>query len=203
MKPIKKEVVKNPTVNEPQNTPQKKKVILLWLLSFITLGIYIPIWYIKRAKEFDNLKTQKTLNKKIPITALILISILLISIAIINFAYNPDTNEPSTAFIIIGLTVLLVVIAYIALYIYLAFKSRAILNQALTNKGVTRKISGFFTLIFNFLYLQYEINRIIDDKENEPRKGPWVCFAILILLAIITPIIFIALSWETIKSAMP
>lgn len=202
MKPVKEEVVKNQIVNEPQNIPQKKSVILLWLLSFVTLGIYVPIWYMKRTKEFDNLKIQKTLNKKIPLTSLILISILLVSIIIINFVYNPDTTEPNIIFIIIGIIVFIVIIAYTILCIYLAFKSRAILNQTLTNKEVTRKISWFFTLTFNFLYLQYEINRIIDDKENEPRKGPWICFIISIILGVVIPIILTIFAWETIKSAM-
>jgi len=71
----------------------------------------------------------------------------------------------------------------------MAFRTRTLLNQAIENKGTkkngkTLRFSWFFTLIFNLFYLQYEINRIIDDKEDQPKKGPWVCFILILLLLV-------------------
>ncbi|HLC86785.1 MAG TPA: DUF4234 domain-containing protein [Candidatus Nanoarchaeia archaeon] len=193
---------------ESKNLPQKKSVILLWILSIITLGIYGPVWYLKRKSEFDNLQTNKKLSTKLIKAVLILfvitliLRILLLIISLTGGTENLISGEMGLATLGIILLVSIILSFIIAgisitafvLFIILAFKTREILNQTLENKKVTRKISGFFTFIFNFLYLQYEINRIIEDREYEKRTGPWIIFILLILLTIFSLIIQIYLS---------
>ena len=76
------------------------------------------------------------------------------------------------------------------LFLFVTFRARKILNESLINKKINRKVSWFFTLIFNFLYLQYEINRIIDNKELDKRVGPWILFLVLYVIPIISVIVF-------------
>jgi hypothetical protein len=90
---------------------------------------------------------------------------------------------PSTLLLLFSLIILFT--ASIGLLIHLAFKIRIIINQALSNKGSRARISWYFTLIYNLFYIQYEINRISEDKENKPRTAPWVLLEMIITLIII------------------
>lgn len=167
--------------NQP---PQKKSVALLFFLSVITLGIYSAIWYLKRAPEFDKLETQNKLKKRLTITYLVFVSLFVLFQIVVNFLI-----EPISELNVFSITLFVITIIFLCLYFILAFNTRTILNESLAKKGVTRKVSWFFTLIFNFLYLQYEINRILDDKENEKRTGPWVCFVCFIIIPLVLALI--------------
>lgn len=196
----KKEVKKLPTTNlesKPEKklpekdfakVPQKKSVFLLFILCIITLGIYPAVWYKKKSKEFYNLGTQKRLSKTL---ATILLTFSIITVATVIVFPLTITSEMGTFYqnlsslqtmiaIILGLAILLEII----FYILIAFISRGIINEALDQKNIFKKISWFFTLIFNFLYLQYEINRITDDKEDNPKKAPWIIFIIILILIV-------------------
>jgi len=193
----KQEVKKLPQIKVPETPsqiidhetlPQKKNIFMLWLLSAITLGIYTAIWYIKRSRELNNLGVPKKLAKRIPKTLLIINIITIAAIILFPLTISPEEMgsfyQNSTAMqtmliIILGAGIILRVI----FSLYLAFKSRSIINQALDNKG-EKPISGFFTFIFTHLYIQYEINRIDKDEEDKPRKGPWVWFIIILLITI-------------------
>jgi len=165
--------------------PQQKSVLLVWILSIITLGIYNGIWYLKKSYEFNNLGTSKKLSKKLVVTYLI-INILLIITAIIlpltvseemgTFRQNFTTTQ-TTLLIIFGVLFLIRII----LTLSLAIISQTIINEALEKKG-ENKISTLFTIIFGALYIQYEINRIIKDEEDKPRVGAWIWFIISLIL---------------------
>jgi len=168
----------------------KQNVFFLWLISFITLGIYVPIWYLKRKSEFDGLNIQKKINKSMIISYLILIIIYAIY-RIINFAFNGVLRDFLGGGGIVTIAILVIMaITFIFLHFVLVFNVRTILNEVWTSKKINRKVSWFFTLIFGIFYLQYEINRTIENRENMKRIGPWV---FLILLPLIT-LIFVVIS---------
>ncbi len=185
-KPEKKEAhVPDSDLNK---VPNKKSVFLVWLLSVVTLGIYPGVWYMKKVSEFSNLGTNKKLGNKLP-TTFIIMNILLIA----GFLIFPLTITETTDVFYQHLTtlqsgILLAVGVLLLLRIFfcllLAFYSRSIINEALYNKGSKTKVSAFFTLIFTHLYLQYEINKIIDDKEDNPKIAPWVFLLIIFVLAV-------------------
>ena len=187
--------MEKPAKQTPNTTiPKKKSVVVITLLSIITLGIYCTLWFVKRSPELNNLKT-KTKSKKTLAIFLLILHILLIG-SIIGMSINANLenlditnqdlgNVPLT-FTILFFTALTLGIIDAIIFLYLAFNTRKILNEALTNKGVKRKVSWFFTLFLSYYYLQYEINRIIENKEKNKRLGPWIFFA---LIYIILPII--------------
>jgi hypothetical protein len=185
-------------VKEPENIPQKKSVILLFFLSMITFNIYSFFWFIRRVPEFNNLRTQAKVTKAWGIVGLILF-ILIISFSVtLNFIPGTEIagsidEIPTTSFILIIL-ILIFSVNLIVVFLTLAFQFRRVLNQAIINKGTKSRISWFFTLLFNYFYLQYEINRIIDNKEETKRVGPWICFAILIFIFLLSVILGLVLS---------
>ena len=175
--------------------PKKKNVLLLFLLSIVTLLTYTYIWYIKRSPELNNLKTKSKLDKSLPLISLLLfILVILAAIGMVAVAkiksVNPNPiNAPIEFQILFGIEVTLILICLIV-YIMMAFKVHKILNQSLINKESNVKLSALYTLVFNFLYLQYEINRIIDDKEGNRRTGPLISLILLVLSAITIGILY-------------
>ena len=174
--------------------PKKKSVVLSTFLCIITFGIYSLFWFLKRTDEVNNLQTKIKAKKGLALTVftLYIVSSLVYlgmwTTAIItddDIATIDILSVPLTFQIFFGVLVLLL-LALLIVFIILGFNIRAVLNEALVNKGVKRKVSGVFTFFFSFLYLQYEINRIIEDTEMDKRIGPWVWFTVLYIIPIIT-----------------
>ena len=211
MKKVNQKPTSNTTNNSKTNPehgmdiPKKKSVILLFLICTFTLTIYHGFWYIKRVKELNNLKTTTKIKKTIPIILVILTFTELIIIgSLFGIAGFDDSvayediikySDIPTSFIVLDITLLTLLLIHAILIILISFKTRKILNESLTNKKIQRKTSGFFTLFFNFLYLQYEINRIIKDKETESRMGPWIAFILFYIIPIIAGITSFALQY--------
>lgn len=167
--------------------PKKKSVFVLWILSIITLGIYPGFWYLKRSPEFYNLGTKKRLSETLPLIFLIIIVVELAAIVVFPLTITEAMGDFYRYLSPLQIALIALVSAGIFLNILfsiiLSFISRGIINEAiLENKGISTKISGFFTLIFGFYYLQYEINRIMDDREDKPRTAPWIFFILVLIL---------------------
>jgi hypothetical protein len=173
---------------EEQNLPKKEGVFLIFILTVITLGIYGAYWYIKNSDRLNNLNTQKKISKGLAISFLVFL-VISFSINIIGNLIQPNSIElnnqiPTQVYVmLIGFIILF--LTTIIISIILAFKTRSILNEIWANKNVNRTVSWLFTLFLNLYYLQYEINRTLENKENESRVGPWIWFIIILLSPII------------------
>ena len=186
---------------------QKKSVALIFLLTFITGGIYAGIWYLKRAGEFANLGTQKKLSKVLAIIFLVLICLSAAASLYMSYYFSSvslelanivqrgmtDFQIPQTALNLAYAMDILGLLMFI-FYIIMAFTTRAVINEIRERKKTDRKVNGFFTFIFNILYLQYEINRTIDGREYQKRVGPWLWLIILLLVPIAIGIIWVIVS---------
>lgn len=159
---------------EQSKAPEKTSVFLLILYYILTLGIYSGIWYIKKAKELNSLKTQKKIKSSQPIILTVLISLVTLSFLINYILLDAILKIGPNG--ILDLVMVLSFLISIYYFIKIAFRTREIINQALFNKHIDKEISKFFTLIYNYFYLQYEINRIIEDKEEKRRVAPWLIF---------------------------
>jgi len=168
--------------------PQKKNIFLIWLWSTITCSIYTAVWYIKRTPEFNNLGTPTKLRQKVAKTLLVIDILIILSILAFPLTISPTEmgsfyQKTTSTQMILVIVFVACIILRIIFTLYLAFKSRSIINQAIGNNNY-KKISGFLTFIFTHLYLQYEINRIVEDKEDQPIKAPWIWFVIILILII-------------------
>src|SRR3989344_7147249 len=179
--------------NSAINPPKKKNIALSIIFTIITLGIYNCFWHILRVKELNNLNTQKKVGKAGGIIALLFLIVGILGVFWLAEEILRTTPIFPIKFTKTQLPIILVVVSTILLakitLIFQAFKVRSIINEALQNKNSNVKISSIYTLLFNNLYLQYEINRIIDDKEQNKRKGPMIFLIILILLVLSASII--------------
>jgi hypothetical protein len=169
--------------------PKKKSVIILILLCMITFGIYPYIWYIKRAKELDNLQTKSKSKKSFAIFSLVLFILIYLGLIGLSIYSTSSSIQPASSISDIPLVFLIILITLGCLILILgisilvlSFNYRKILNEVLENKGINVKVSALFTLFFHFLYLQYEINRIIKDTEEMKRIGPWIFFTLLVII---------------------
>jgi hypothetical protein len=135
---------------------QKKNVLLMILLVLITNGIYIPIWFLNRKDTFNDLNSKCKLSGVFIIFLLVLSlisTVMLISLILIM--------EAELTLMILTLDPLINWIEVIILLV-LAFKVRRILSDPFkTNLLVSATF--FFTLFF----LQYKINRFLENKEIE------------------------------------
>ncbi len=168
--------------------PEKKNILLTVLLSLVTLGIYSSFWYLKRSVEFNSLVTRKKLSSTLPTVAIVNSIVFIASIIIFAFTITEDmvtTVNYITTFQIIILSIVgITFLLKLFFGLLLAFYSRTILKQAVENKRSFSKVSALFTLFFCHWYLQYEINKIIDDKEKNPKTGPWVFFILEVLIIV-------------------
>ena len=173
--------------------PKKKNVALLILLTIITLGIYTYFWYLNRADELNNLQTKTKTKRGLIVTAFILyiLAVLMIigmEITALVTKQNINTNVISDIplpFQILFIAAGIIILVHCIVLIIIAFNVRKILNEAEENKQMSKRTSVLFTMFMNFFYLQYEINRIINDKENKHKIGPWILFILLYIVPII------------------
>jgi len=173
---------------EEHSVPKQKSIILLIIFSIITLGIYNAFWYARRAPEFANLGTRKKLSKFSTTIYLIITFAAVFSGIIFILSLSPkdmgtfyqNTTTFQTMLVIVFLAGS---ILQFILSLFLAFYSRAIINEAIKfNKNTQKTISGILTFIFGIFYLQYEINRVVNDTEDQPIKAPWIFLIVIIVL---------------------
>ncbi len=147
-------------------TPVFKKVpvIVTILLTIITLGFYIPYWFLSRLKTINELQSEKKLSSGMIIVAIILFIAAFISAMVSGFMEVIDDGPTSVSNIFDKLSTILNLAGNIMLIIR-AFEVRRILRdhyngylkQNITLSGVG---SGLATFFFGVWYLQYKINRL-------------------------------------------
>ena len=174
-----------PPQTNTEDVPQRKNVFLALLLTIITLCVYTPLWYIKRTRQFYNLGTTKKLVRILPSLLLFFHIVFIVCVVVLittissdmgTFFQNVTTLQASLLFLILVSAIITFLLTIIT-----AFYCRTIINQALENKNVDKKISILYTLFFGHLYLQYEINKIIDDREEHPRIAPLVVLLVIVI----------------------
>ncbi|MEA1912628.1 MAG: hypothetical protein U9N06_02175 [candidate division WOR-3 bacterium] len=127
-------------------------VFLTLFLYFITLGLYEPIWYLRRVKYIQKLNIPDLVH----IVRESSIGLLVINIIGIGRTLGVETpvSEPN------GLGVVLW-FSMIILPIVLAFKFREAILEHLRSIGESEfPFSRFLTFLFRFFYLQFKINRL-------------------------------------------
>ncbi len=139
----------------------QKKMILLVL---ITGGIYIPVWFLNRKDTFNDLNSERKLSG-IFIIFLLVLSIIP-AIYIVMLIFSIFILETDLIRIILTLDPLIDLInsAGGIILLILAFKVRLILSDHFKTNLLI--IATFF---FTLFFLQYTINRFLENKKvNSP-----------------------------------
>ena len=145
-----------------KNTMGKTSVLLMVLLTIITYGIYLPVWFLRRQNLFNQLSAKEKLDSGGVIFVLVIfcISALFIpaKLLIQNASHIGVLDIIDNSINLLGGLIILI----------LAFKVRRILNEHYNKHlGMNVSFSGVATFFFTMFYLQYKINRLPVSAKNE------------------------------------
>lgn len=145
--------MENQTVNIENESPEFKRtsVLLTIILSLVTMGIYMPYWFITRRKELNKTESSTKISFEFPLSVLVLYSfsalIYILSFIIpfsLGFWEVMDSLDN--------------IITYygIAVIIFLSFYSIRILKDHYPSMKYSKLATFFFTI----WYVQYKINKL-------------------------------------------
>jgi len=147
----------------PDQPLKRSSVIAVVLLSFVTLGFYLPIWFLRRRRGLNSLNSPRKLG--------VLGPVILLGLQVIDL-FLPQDLTPET---IVSLAVFITVLV-------LAFRVRFILSDHLTSKiravlpvsvgfPTSSSPSNLLTFFLTIWYLQYKINQFIDESRAWTQAG--------------------------------
>ena len=132
---------------------EKKNVLLMIFLTIITYGIYIPVWFLKRKNAFNNLNSKEKISNG-PIIFVLVIFVISAILLIPSVLFM----ETEIGTMVDGIDSIINLVGGITILV-MSFKVRRIMNE-----HYKTKLSGVATLFFTFLYLQYKVNRFLENK---------------------------------------
>ena len=132
---------------------KRVSVVAMVVLTIITTGLYFSIWFYVRRRQFAELSTKKNLRSLFGGLLGVHIFYLLGC-----FAYwgSPDADL-LTATSLFGYV-------FMGVMIYSAIIARAALAETAASRGSKFAGSIVWTVFFNALYLQSQINRMLDAR---------------------------------------
>lgn len=141
------------------NQPKSQSIIVMILLTFVTLGIYIPIYFLILKHSTDKLNQQKKSDGTL-VYFLLVTSIIEIIFFFIGIIY-PIFDKLSDYFYY----------GNVVLILFASFEFRSILSEYYQLNGKNSAFSGLWTFLFTIYYLQYKINQnnkiLITPLENQ------------------------------------
>jgi hypothetical protein len=138
----------------PHQPLKRSSLVAVVLLSF--LGIYVPIWFLRRRRGLNSLDSPRKLGVLGPVALLVLQVIYL---------FLPEHSTPET---IVGLTIviMILVLAFRVRFIladHMESKIRAVLPVSVSIQSSSNP-SNLLTFFLNIWYLQYKINQLVDES---------------------------------------
>jgi hypothetical protein len=164
-----RDVVAGGPVAEPETKFEKTSVVAVILLSFITGGIYFPIWFLRRREVINRLQSPEGIGWAVPFAAAVALSLSLCAGFASGFAGAMGLSE-AVGELFASSRVLAMVGG--VLILFECFRVRRILIDHLhaqssglfsSSAALERdaSFSGVATFFFGICYLQYKINRFL------------------------------------------
>lgn len=119
------------------------------VLSFVTLGIYLPYWLLTRREEVNRIAGKTVISKKIPV--LILVGYIFSNIV---FIIGPFFINEIAMMLFEYVDTLITYFGLIFIVFY-SFRIRSVL----LNGNQADSINGVLTFLFTIWYLQFHINK--------------------------------------------
>ena len=154
---------------------KRNPTILYLIFSVITLGIYQWFWVFSRKNSLNKIAGSKISD------ALVIIYLITSILWILLSGYSQVLiNMGNLIEVIQGVNYSnyanICMLVAIILQIVIAFSMKNILKEFSENNEINISYNGFFTCLFNFVYINYKINENIDyiaqnsivDKEETP-----------------------------------
>ncbi len=146
-----------------QFTPQP--VIITIFVTLVTLGLYIPLWFIIHRTALNALHE----NKRLPLNGPIAVVVLLSLWHLFNFlSFFTDFNGAGQFLKNIYDSIYLIsFIAGLIWSIILSFQAYHILRAYSQAQDYDIEYVGLFTFILNIFYLQFKVNQLIQYEETQ------------------------------------
>ncbi|MEJ2688533.1 MAG: hypothetical protein P8130_01015 [Deltaproteobacteria bacterium] len=153
------------TQKEEQHAEFKKtSPVLVFLLTTMSGGIYLPIWFLSRRQAFNNLESREKMPKKIFIGFGIIILISIYTGYFQAMAFLAG-SEPGPLVTWLGLAVNLLALLLLIPLIGQLFKARRILTDHFNGHlGKNEPFSTLWTILLLNAYLQHKINTLLVDS---------------------------------------
>ncbi len=156
--------------------PRRSSLVVVILLTVLTLGFYVPFWFLRRRRWLNRLNSQVKIGFGLPLLMLTF-QVGAFTIRLMGAPYRQQGLTLPASLSLSGLAVSLV---QLLLLFKLAYMVREILSDhlkkvlsALSSHPIQYlvELSGIMTLLFSIWYLQYKINECASLSEQ------WTAFA--------------------------
>ena len=142
-------------------------VVVVVLLTFITCGVYSPIWFLQRRAFLNALdSSEKKISDGLVISALVVWSLSLVitifALITIFTGFNEGLAAPSSP--LDGLDRLLSFAGGVML-LMLSFRAKNRIAQHMLRTGHHVPMSGLATFFLQIYYLQYKINQLPEQVD--------------------------------------
>jgi len=169
-------------VAEPEAKFEKTSVVAVILLSFITCGIYFPIWFLRRREAINHLRSPEGIGWAAPFAAAAAFSLSLCAGLASGFASAMGLREAvgglfasSRALSMVGAVLILFECFRVRriLLDHLRAQSSGLFSSSAALESDT-SFSGVATFFFGIYYLQYKINRFLGALNASAQVRPEV-----------------------------
>lgn len=145
----------------------KTSPFLVFFLTAVSGGIYLPIWFLRRRQAFNSLQSEEKLTKNIFVytTVGFVIDILLgLYVGFLGGMAALSGGEPETLVTWLDLTSNLLALALLIPLIGQLFKAKKILADHYNGHlGKNETFSTLWTILLLNAYLQHKINTLVAD----------------------------------------
>jgi hypothetical protein len=149
---------------------KRRSVILMFVFTLLTAGLYYPIWFLRRRAALNQLDSPRKLRLWPFVIMLIWFTLQFVASFLAGLSPRRQLTGEAAAlvsgFVQLGVAVLMLVQSFFTKDIledHLAGPGDQLQNPLFTD---TVKLSGVMTFLFQVFYLQYVINRYIVSSKS-------------------------------------
>jgi hypothetical protein len=137
---------------------------LTFFLTVITLGLYVPIWFLIQRKALNSLNEHQQLNITQLIVLLVLYSLDTIGFILIDLGeFFGVSQDASSTYNVTSSLLSWVQWVWVVI---LSFKVQDMLKDFVGTRYYKVGFVGFYTFFLSIYYLQYKVNQILEEEEH-------------------------------------
>jgi hypothetical protein len=140
---------------------ERRSVLLCFVLSVVTFGVYAPIWLLRRRRFLNGLDSSVKLWERLP---WVILAMLVVTLFIDPVLSAAGERLPGTSALIEFVAGALVLIA--------EFRVANILRSEFRRSGRGIQVSSLAVFFLGVPYLQYKVNQGADTPARLSRRRP-------------------------------
>ena len=153
------------TTPAPFPSLERQNPWITFLLALITLGFYVPIWFIIQRKALNEMSQYKKINIVEPITILGLYAFDTIAAVFIQFTdfFGVDSAAAMDTYLATSDLISWVGLIWV---VVLCFRVKDMLKDFVGTRNYKLGFVGFYTFFLSIYYLQYKVNQIMEEEDH-------------------------------------